>query len=197
MVVLAQSATQAYRERAQIVSDCERFKDEPFDCLVALEVLEHIEDDAAALKLWRTWLKPGGLIVLSVPAHMRHWTAADDAGGHYRRYERDGLNALMHAAGITIELSWNFGFPLTAATVPARRLLYRAPVRGSAGSRTAVSALDSVRRIPAGGRAAEWLGEAVGTVMHFCQLPFLESELGDGYMIVGRASEGFAEPDDA
>lgn len=84
-----------------------------FETLFAFEVLEHIEDDLGALRQWASWLKPGGRMLMSVPAHMRLWTARDEWAGHVRRYERDPLIRLLGAAGLEIEAFECYGYPLT------------------------------------------------------------------------------------
>jgi len=184
MVALARIAVPGVGVRSSIVSSSANFAAEPFDGIVALEVLEHIEDDRAALAEWTSWVRPGGFLLLTVPAHMKNWTRADEAGGHYRRYERADLVRLMNGVNLMVEWIWNYGFPLTAATVPLRRMLYRTLPPASPADRTAVSALDSIRRIPIGGRPMEWANELAGKALHWCQLPFLGTELGDGYLIV-------------
>ena len=55
--------------------------------MCAFEVLEHIDDDALALKQWREYLRPSGWLLLSVPAHQDQYGAADELVGHYRRYD--------------------------------------------------------------------------------------------------------------
>ena len=79
-------------------------------------MLEHIEDDAGALKNWASWLKPGGTLLLSVPARMKLWTAGDEWAGHFRRYERSQLIDLLQASGFEIEIFECYGFPLTNIT---------------------------------------------------------------------------------
>ena len=77
--------------------------------VVAYDVLEHIEDDAAAAREFLRCLRPGGRLLVAVPADMRLWSAHDEAVDHVRRYERDELLALIQGAGfgdITIR-SWN------------------------------------------------------------------------------------------
>ena len=83
-----------------------------FDCISALEVLEHIDDDAAALRDWAEWLKPGGMAVLAVPAHQWMWNAGDLRAGHFRRYSRKHLIAVVEAAGLRVERCEYYGFPL-------------------------------------------------------------------------------------
>jgi cyclopropane fatty-acyl-phospholipid synthase-like methyltransferase len=91
-----------------------------FDYLFAFEVLEHIEDDRATLATWHSWIKPGGVMLISVPAHMRKWNASDVWAGHVRRYERSGLMSLITASGFTIEYFETYGFPLANLISPFR-----------------------------------------------------------------------------
>lgn len=91
-----------------------------FDYLFAFEVLEHIEDDRAALTAWRSWIKPGGLMLMSVPAHMKKWTVSDTWAGHFRRYERSPLVEMITASGFTVEHCENYGFPLANIISPLR-----------------------------------------------------------------------------
>ena len=62
--------------------------DRAFDVVGAFEVLEHIEDDRAAAAAWVRWLRPGGYLVVSVPAHPERFAPADVVAGHFRRYGR-------------------------------------------------------------------------------------------------------------
>lgn len=83
-----------------------------FDYLLAFEVLEHIEDDAGALRSWLRCLRPGGRVLLSVPAHARRWTATDTWAGHVRRYDRADFLALSAREGLSDARCDNYGFPL-------------------------------------------------------------------------------------
>jgi SAM-dependent methyltransferase len=62
------------------------FAGEPFDTIICLNVLEHIEDDRGALAAMRTLLAPNGRLVLLVPAVPRLYGSLDQALGHFRRY---------------------------------------------------------------------------------------------------------------
>ena len=73
------------------------------DTVVCLNVLEHIEDDAAALKSIRTLLEPGGRLILLVPNDPRAYGSIDEEIGHYRRYTSAGLRALMTDSGFVVE----------------------------------------------------------------------------------------------
>lgn len=171
-----------------VVTDSGDVADQRFDYVLALEVLEHIGDDLAALREWKSWARPGGRVIITVPAHMPHWSDADELGGHYRRYERVDLTRLFGSAGISVDCCWRYGFPLTAITVPARRPLYRTRSGSkSRHERTLESSFDSTRTFEAGGQTANIVTNALGRAFHWCQLPFRQTDLGDGYLVCGTA----------
>jgi SAM-dependent methyltransferase len=72
------------------------------DLLLALDVLEHCEDDRAALmEAWRV-LRPDGLLVLTVPALPGMYSEHDRLNGHFRRYRRRQLMRLVEEAGFRV-----------------------------------------------------------------------------------------------
>jgi SAM-dependent methyltransferase len=73
------------------------------DTVVCLNVLEHIEDDASALKSIRTLLEPGGRLILLVPNDPSAYGTIDKEIGHYRRYAPGGLRTLMTDSGFVVE----------------------------------------------------------------------------------------------
>jgi glycosyltransferase involved in cell wall biosynthesis len=78
------------------------------ETVVCLNVLEHIQDDAAALESIRTILRPGGRLILLVPNGPEIFGTLDESLGHYRRYTREGLAALLGRTGYEIEEMLNF-----------------------------------------------------------------------------------------
>jgi SAM-dependent methyltransferase len=80
------------------------FSPESFDLVVATDVLEHIADDSAAVSEVHRVLRPGGVFVLSVPAHQWLYSQHDAALQHHRRYTRDMLIHLLQRGGL--ELRW-------------------------------------------------------------------------------------------
>jgi SAM-dependent methyltransferase len=83
-----------------------------FDLVCAFEVLEHLADDRAALRSWRALVRPGGHLLISVPAHAARFGPADDAVGHYRRYEPAALRSLLTESGLGNVRLVMYGAPL-------------------------------------------------------------------------------------
>lgn len=77
----------------RIVGTLQTVANRQFDALMYLDVVEHIEDDAAELKLASGILKPGGHLIVLAPAHQWLYTPFDKAIGHFRRYSRKTLLA--------------------------------------------------------------------------------------------------------
>lgn len=96
-----------------------------FNIVCAFDVLEHIEDDSQALQEWGRWLAPSGKMILSVPAHRSRWGSGDVWAGHYRRYDRQDIEALLASCGMKIEYFECYGFPLANATELVGNIAYR------------------------------------------------------------------------
>jgi 2-polyprenyl-3-methyl-5-hydroxy-6-metoxy-1,4-benzoquinol methylase len=84
------------------------------DVILLSEVLEHIEDDAAALRALHTLAaRHDSRIVLTVPANPALWTEWDELAGHHRRYTRVELLSKLDAAGFDVRAIKSWGFPVT------------------------------------------------------------------------------------
>lgn len=89
------------------------FKENSFDLVVALDVLEHIKEDGAALDEWKRVLKPNGGLLITVPAHQWLWSGHDEALHHFRRYTRKGLRKLLVSADFSVrKASYAIAFSL-------------------------------------------------------------------------------------
>lgn len=89
-----------------------------YDLIAALDVIEHIEDDRAALAAIAAKLKPGGKFIMTVPAHQWMWSAHDVVNHHKRRYSKAALRRLIEASPLKIEKLGYFNsllFPLAVA----------------------------------------------------------------------------------
>ncbi len=94
-----------------------------FDLVCAFEVLEHIEADQVAVRDWSERLRPGGALLLTVPAGERRFGPADTHVGHYRRYETPGLRRVLEEAGFRVIRLSSFGFPLGYLLETLRHLI--------------------------------------------------------------------------
>ncbi len=81
------------------------------DVICAFEVLEHLADDISALRAWTTHLRPGGLVLVSVPAFMNQFGPHDEIAGHLRRYSPEDLEQLFRKSGLKTEELRLTGFP--------------------------------------------------------------------------------------
>jgi SAM-dependent methyltransferase len=97
------------------------FEPASFGVVTAFDVLEHIEeDDLAAAELTRV-LRPGGTALVAVPCDMALWSGHDVAVGHVRRYDRDGLAALLWRAGLVVDRVWSWNVLLRPLVALRRR----------------------------------------------------------------------------
>jgi SAM-dependent methyltransferase len=75
------------------------FADDSFDVAVTLDVIEHLEDDLAALRELRRVVAPGGSLLVTVPAYQWLWSGHDEINHHHRRYTRRSLQRVAQQAG--------------------------------------------------------------------------------------------------
>jgi SAM-dependent methyltransferase len=80
-----------------------------FELVLAIEVLEHIEDDVAALRWMRNHTTERGRVLIAVPGCSTLYGVRDQAVGHYRRYDLPELREKLGAAGLEPDVLWSFG----------------------------------------------------------------------------------------
>lgn len=89
-----------------------------YDLVGAFDVIEHIDEDASAIASIATRLKPGGKLVMTVPAHQWMWSAHDVVNHHKRRYSKGALKALIDGSPLRLEAIGYFNsllFPIAVA----------------------------------------------------------------------------------
>lgn len=108
-------------------TDLSAFDGQRFDLVTLLDVIEHVDDDVAALEAARGVLKPGGHVVVTVPAFEFLWTAHDDLNHHRRRYTKQRLRSALEASGFRVERLTYFNcylFPLAVVERIGKRVLH-------------------------------------------------------------------------
>jgi SAM-dependent methyltransferase len=96
-----------------------------YDLIAALDVIEHIDDDRAAIASIARRLKRGGKLLIAVPAHPWMWSAHDVVNHHRRRYSKAALRSLIDQSPLTLERIGYFNsllFPLAVADRTMSRL---------------------------------------------------------------------------
>lgn len=78
------------------------FRSKRFDCVVCLNVLEHIKDDKKAISNMYKLLNQSGKLVLLIPAHQSLYGSLDRSIDHYRRYSKEDVSLLLKQAGFKI-----------------------------------------------------------------------------------------------
>ncbi len=86
----------------------------------AFDVIEHIDDDAAAVSALADCLSPGGKLVVAVPAHQWMWSAHDELNHHKRRYSKRSLRQLIEGSPLRLESIGYFNSLLFPVAVAAR-----------------------------------------------------------------------------
>jgi SAM-dependent methyltransferase len=168
----------------------EQVEGRQFDLVCAFEVLEHLEDDVAALESWRSYVTPGGWITLSVPANPRRFGKADEKAGHVRRYTRESLSRVLSAAGFTNLTLLNYDFPVGYLLEAGRNVIARRYLRTprSLEERT----LASGRWLQPPERAAGMM-ELLARPFCMLQRPFAGREVGTGLVAIAQ----YAAPEPA
>lgn len=143
-------------------------KTNSYDVVVAFDVLEHIEDDQGALKEWWRVMKPGGTLMITVPAYQWLWSGHDESLHHYRRYTVSELHRKANLAGFDVRkrsYAITFSFPLI--------VMYR-----FLNSLTSKKQRTSHVYLP---RPINWFFASIlrveGTVLEFINMPFGTSVL--------------------
>lgn len=148
------------------------------DCILACDVLEHIDDDLGLLRKLKLALRPGGWLIAAVPAYDFLWSGEDYVSDHFRRYTKPLLQKRVEQAGFGIEWCSYFNsllLPLITAAVFYKRLLRPGDMYKS-----------DVERLP------EWQNNILYRIFAIERniLPRFRFPAGASILLVGRAAEG-------
>ena len=94
--------------------------DRHYDLIAALDVIEHIDDDAGAIAGIARKLKVGGKFLMTVPAHQWMWSAHDNVNHHKRRYSKRGLRELIERSPLRLDKVGYFNSLLVPAAIAER-----------------------------------------------------------------------------
>ncbi|MFT5284665.1 MAG: SAM-dependent methyltransferase [Planctomycetota bacterium] len=92
------------------------------DCVVALDFIEHVDDDLALITEFARILRPGGSVVASVPAYPSLWSPHDAFMHHKRRYRSGELEQRFAEAGLVVDRRYGFNFVLLPIIAAVRAL---------------------------------------------------------------------------
>ena len=185
----ATARTEAQRDQVTIAADLPD-RSEQFDMVVSFEVLEHIEDDKAALADWSSRVAPEGQLLISVPCHQHRWGPSDVWAGHFRRYEREELTQRLAEVGFEVELLWCYGFPLANMAEPIREWLGARRLKEEGEMTTA-------NRTARSGVERRWFEKSLSLLVsgplilpfHWIQKLFLNTERGNGYLVLAKRAQ--------
>jgi len=123
------------------------FADATFDLVLATDVIEHVDDDAAALRGIRRVLKPGGRALITVPTFRILWGLQDVVSHHKRRYRAGELRARIEDAGLHIVRGFYFNYILFLPILVARTIIRLLRIRMSSEMQLNPGFLNPVLRL--------------------------------------------------
>lgn len=101
------------------------FQDADFDVVLCLDVLEHLPDEQPVLEELKRVVKPGGILIFSVPAFSWLWGKHDDQNNHFRRYNLYQLESILKKSKLSIERNTYFNCFLLPVVWFFRRMIYK------------------------------------------------------------------------
>lgn len=172
-------------DKVQIFNQDSKHLHTQADLLLSMEVLEHIEDDHAALSNWFELVRPGGHLVMSVPAHKRLFSAEDEMAGHFRRYSKQELKQKISDAGFVTPKVLAYGFPIGLLLKKLRTFVAQKRLENdnrSKQQRTEASGVERKRFLP-----LRWLlNNYCFLPFNLMQMPFLGFDMTDGYIAIAQ-----------
>lgn len=160
------------------------FADHTFDAVTALDVIEHNQDDLAILADSYRLLKPGGHMIITVPALMWLWSHNDEINAHFRRYTAADLKQKLGQTGFIIKrVTYNnfFVFPLAATLILLRRFAKAKPELASHHLDEAEYQVEMEPASPPVNSLLTWVGQIEAALISRLDLP-----IGTSLIAVGQ-----------
>ncbi len=159
---------------------------ERFDIIVACEVLEHVAEEAAFVGRMAALLAPGGMLIISVPAHMKFWSRHDELVGHLRRYERSDLERVAGWIPHDERRIVGYGYPWINLLRGVRILTSSVLLRQQTDQTTVERTIASGQLHP----RLKWLNFVVNNVtlapFAWVSTLFSDTDASDGYLLFLR-----------
>jgi SAM-dependent methyltransferase len=164
-----------------------------YDLLCAFEVLEHQADDEKTLAEWAELVRPGGHLLVSVPAGPHRFGPWDALVGHYRRYSEPQLRAVMSDAGLRVTQLRHYEWPVGYLLEFGRNRIARGQMPEAEESMSS--------RTNASGRMAQPRRRLIGSAIELAMAPFVVLQdampgRGTGLVALAQRPELVAGPAD-
>jgi len=128
----------------QAIAEDLPYDDESFDLVTGFDLIEHLDDDVAGLKEMRRVLRPGGRVLLVVPAFMWLWGVQDDISHHRRRYRLPELRQAVERAGLHVERATYANITFLVPTLLGRVFMRLTGLRPASESNINIAAFNGV-----------------------------------------------------
>lgn len=149
-----------------------------FDGVVCGEVLEHLREDASAVRAFNHALREGGICIVTVPANPKLWSEVDAYAGHFRRYTSEQLLWLFESHGFQVAHLRHWGFPLIRLY---QRALFRPYMQRMHRKEMASQHQGTMSRVGSSGPVAACLAQLFRLDELFGRLPW-----GVGLILVAK-----------
>jgi len=120
------------------------YEDGAFDLVTAFDVVEHMDDDLAGLREMRRVLRPGGRVLIFVPAFMFLWGLQDDVSNHRRRYRMSELRRVLEQAGFEVERTSYANITFFLPILLVRKLMRLTGMKAATENNINITALNGV-----------------------------------------------------
>lgn len=132
--------------KSGLLPELDGVPDRTYHLIAALDVIEHIDNDEAAITAIAAKLKPGGKLIITVPAHAWMWSAHDTLNHHRRRYSKQTLKKLLQGSPLRLEKIGYFNSLLFPIAVAQRFICKAFAIQSDIGMGLPAAALNTAFR---------------------------------------------------